>query len=434
MSEFLRGGVVAALVALMAVGVGPAARAVTLTWTNNSASADWNTNVADTNWTADGGATHVPWTQDADAVFDATSPAGTVSVQGGVMRLNSLSIDVSRTISKRSGNDADQLQLTGAALITVPAGQSLSLPYVSGSAGMVLTGGGTASSSRGLGYTGGTTILNGTWQTGNTPNVPGPVTLLDTAGTADARLFFRGINSSWTYSEPITVRAGSSGRGILENSPTTGSGFTPTLASNLTLNNTFNVKLTGTQAVRLTLSGLITGPGDLELEFTQSNHQFVLSGDAAGHTGDIRVIQPGSRSGLSLVLNGPHGSSNLTVPTGVAVSGAGTLTYNLFNDTGDLINLAGTSTLDLSGFTLQPSVSGTPTILEYPITNRLTGISGTFVAVQQTSPFYSFLVDYDGTALNPSAVVLQLQLVPEPAAAGLLAAGVLLGFLRRHRH
>jgi len=399
-----------------------------LTWTGDAGDYLWKTTSA--NWTADGGATHVVWTQGQDAIFDG-EPASTVKVSGGAIEFSTITVmniaDGSMSISKVSGNDVDHLVAVGAATINVPAGTSLQLPQVRGTAGLTITGGGSVSTSRGFNYTGGTTVLNGTIA----GDVGSPLTLLDTSGSYDAALDLKGWNGTRTLGTDIIVQAGSTGTASISHAPTTSSGHRLDYQGNFTLNADLTVIISNKDSID-TFSGNISGPGDLILDIRFANSGFVFTGDNSGHSGNVIVGSSNSRTGVSLALDGTMGTGNVQAGNNVAVSGTGTVVFNVAGDVSDLISLTGSATLDLIGLTLLPVFTGIQTQAEYPITNRLTGVVGPFLSTS------GFTVDYDGTATWPDAVVLmappqQQEPIPEPASALLVLAGAAALARRRRR-
>lgn len=196
------------IMALAATVGAPAAAQTTLTWTNNVAgNRDWSTSVA--NWTADGGATFVAWAQGTNAVFDSVLTDSTIRPRliGGALKVSHLTANYSVSLDKASGNDADHVELVGDARITVAPGTTFTFRQVRGSVGLTMDGGGgiTANS---FSYSGGTTILNGTF----TPIPPGGnILMLDTSGAANARIYVRGVNNNWSYTRRIIVRGGGTG-------------------------------------------------------------------------------------------------------------------------------------------------------------------------------------------------------------------------------
>ncbi len=386
----------------------PSGAPLQLLWNPTSQNQRWSTNVGETNWTPNAGATLMPWVQGASAVFDGI-PTITPNVWGGAMTFNAIRLTGAAsgtlTIGRVSGNDADHLVGVGHALVHVPAGTTISLPQISGTAGLVLDGGGTLISGRSFTYTGDTVILNGAYQ--HLPP-PGTIHMLDTLGSANAMFRRSGVNSSWVLNHPIVVRGGSTGMAIIENASSTLSGFSPALTGPLSITNTLRIRGdTRIGSISFTLSGDIEGPGELQLDFRGWGHNvsYVLGGDNSEHTGPLTILNT-AMTNVVVQIHGTQGTMNITVPVNVAVSGTGTLIFNIADEQADHMTLGSGASVDLTGFTLQPKllerIPG-----EYPIITPKSAVSGTFEAVVGT-----FTVAYDGTETHPDSVVLT---VPSPA-------------------
>lgn len=411
-----------------------AASAYGLTWTGNAPVANnlWGTtSPTHNNWTP--GVGDVAWTQGADALFDgepALLGGQPVRVVGGAIQFNSLTVqniaDSAMTIGRVSGNDADHLQAVGIATVNVPTGTALTLPRVAGSVGLKLNGGGTLVNGRDFTFTGGLTVLGGTFQSLPTA-ANGTVTLLDTSGAADARIYIRGVNSSWNMSNDVHVQGGGTGLATIENHPSTSSGFNPTLSGNITLDSNLRIFLNGTQTNSITHSGDMSGAGKLFLQASNTQRNFILSGNNSGHSGAIEMLS----ANQNLTINGTLGNSNILTLTGTTITGSGTLNYNVNGGTGDLITLVGTSTIDLSNLSLNPLVTN-PTLDEYVIINAATGVIGEFLNTN------GYVVEYNGTLANPNSVVLLIPPtapIPEPGSLLLIGLGCvgLLGQKRGRR-
>ncbi len=375
-----------------------------LLWTPTSANLYWSTGAAETNWTANAGMTLTPWVHGASAVFEGL-PATAPRAQGGGMQFNSIKLtgvaSGTLTINKLSGDDNDHLVAVGDALIDAPAGTTITLPQVRGSVGLTLTGGGTLTFTRSRSWSGGTTVLNGTFQA----EPPGGMfTLLDTAGSASARLNLSGVNSSWTRSNHFVVRGGSTGTATVQNSTSTGGPFNPTISGNLSLTNALSIIGDSRTAV-FTLGGDIEGLGNLQYRYDRNSASLILNGDGAMHRGALVLQNPSSRTGLTCQLNGTRGNANITVGVNIAVSGTGTLMCNIDEGVADRITLGNNATIDLSGLTLEP-IDPVRTPGEYPIISPKSRVTGEFAAVVG-----KFEIAYDGTDTYPDDVVL---IVPAP--------------------
>ena len=430
----------ATLFALDVLGL-RAAHSQTLTWDGDpgtvgiqEATADWlSANV----W-FDG--TNVSWTNGADAIV-GTGGAGRIIRDStpATLTLSSLTFDPAigggNTYHIDTNRGDRPLTFVNAAEIIVPTGVTGRIdPAPAGSATISIQGGGTINwFERNViaaqPFTGGIAILDGTLSTQAKTNYVGQfgtLTFLDTSGSADATLLLGGNPaSSWTVDNDIVVQSGSTGNALIQYSKSTGGASTGEFTGNITLDSDLTFRRTGTQTSQgLVLSGDIDGPAGLRLEpgGFPNDHFAVLSGNNT-YEGTTTVIGTNA-SAMSLTVNGSQANSNFVLDD-ITMNGSGTLTFNVVDDTSDMFTLLDNAMLDLSGFTLAPLVSGTQTIEEFPITNRLTGVSGEFAAIAPQENF-QFEVFYNGTAANPNAVVLQAtQLaVPEPASlvAMLLAA------------
>jgi len=402
-------------------------------------------------WTNDGGVNTVPWDNTLyatdTAVFgfghlEGSTSVGTVSPAGGIqvgsLRFNKSYAFGGGSITLNEG------------IIDVASGVTARFsPFngvsLRGDAGLTKTGAGTLYFGRlsNTSYTGGTYINAGTLEigfedstyTGNLVNPDsGVIHLLDTEGSADATLRVGSASASWGIANDIVVRTGSTGNATIEYRRSNAAAAFE-LSGDLTLGKSLSLDRVGNNAVSITLSGDISGPGDLSIDQSGVVNQaspgnVTLSGDNTNHTG-ATFLKGNSATNTSAFLNSIQGNSKLTLDN-IAVSGTGTLQFNIVDDDADLIQLLNSATLDLSGLTLKPILSGIQTQSEYALTNRLTGVTGQFASIIG-SPQYAFLVDYDGTDANPNSVVLILTPIPEPAAMSLLAIGALPLLLRRRK-
>lgn len=386
----------------------PASGQTTLTWSQKTANAYWSKNAAYTNWTADAGASYVAWTDGANAVFDGEPPVE-VKVYGpnSGITFNRLTVtniaDGAMVIGRVSGGDLDHLIAAGEALFVVPTGTALTLPRVSGTSGLRLRGGGSIVSNRDFIYTGGTVIDGGTLHTAKAADLRGPIHLLDSSGSLNARVYMRGNNSNWSSSVDLVARGGSTGTAIFENSPSSGTRYFPTLSGDLVVTNTLRFTTSGKPTV-FTLSGSVSGPGNLELAAAQSTDGFVLTGNSSAHTGDLLLTNSGNKTSVTNRFDGVQGHCRITVGANWFVTGTGTLTCNIDGDTADSIALATTATLDVSALSLIVDKAGSPTKTDFVLVDRRTRVNGTFASVTGGE------VIYGGTAEYPNAVVLRVPL------------------------
>lgn len=405
--------------------------AQTLTWDGDpgsagiqEATADWlGTNV----WF--NGASNVNWINGADALVGTQGPGQIGRGNSGLASLNSLTFDATigagNTYRIETNRGDRPLTFVGDAEINVPVGVIAQIePGPSGNATIEIQGGGTVvwSERDPVSFTGGIAILNGTLSSQAKINYMGQfgqLTFLDTSGNADATLVLGGNPpSAYEVANNIVVQSGSTGTALIQYSDSTGGLSTGTFSGNITLGRDLNFDRSGTQQNAIELTGDISGPAGLNFDITgfPNNHSVTLSGD---NTYEGTTSVTGSNAGSSLfAVNGTQGNSNFVIDD-VTMNGTGTLVFNVDNDVSDLIALIGNGAIDLTGFTLAPSFSGTQTLEEFAIIDQIGGVTGTFA---NTS---GFTVDYDGTIDNPNAVVLlapiQNNNVPEPASLAIWA-------------
>jgi len=127
----------------------------------------------------------------------------------------------------------------------------------------------------------------------------------------------------------------------------------------------------------------------------------------------------------TLRLDGTIGNANIVVGNGVAIVGDGTVVFNVVDDAADLIDRGTGGSLDVTGMTLQPLLSGVQTQTEYVLASSATGVVGPFASILSYGS-YTFTVDYDGTELNPGKVVLSVA-IPEPASLAVMVFGAVMG-------
>lgn len=258
---------------LLLIALPVAAHAQNLTWSGTNGNL-WDNNVTQ-NWNTGGSpATFLPTD---NVVFDDTSSNGSVTLSGSLLP-GSVTINNTTTAYTISG--------TG---------------HIAGTAGLLKSGTGTLTISSTNSYSGGAVISAGTVIVSNTNALgTGNTTLGDVnTGTNNVALLVSG-----TFSHPITISSAGAGSAILGRS---GMG-SATISSTLTLNR--NLTFQSAQSGTLSVTGLVTGNGDL-----------IFSG-----------------SGLTL-LNATTGFSGTSIPpawTGNAsVTGSATLqtsTNNLLNN------------------------------------------------------------------------------------------------------
>lgn len=393
MRTFLLSGVVFAGLAGSSLHVDAADAYI---WQRGS-NAFWSTSAASTNWVPAAGGAPTPWVQGGEAVF-TNEPSPQVTVENGVMRFSRLTVtgiaDDNMRIEKVSGNDVDRLFAEAPAIVSVEPGTTLALPTVEGTNGFTLVGGGAVDFYRSRSWSGPLRVLNGIFRA---MPAGSRVHLLDTNGAHSAQLQLRGINSGWLVNLPVLVQGGSSGTATIENAPTTGDDYRPTLASALTLSNELRLVQTGKAAV-WTVSGKVEGPADLIFEPRAYRSGVVFTGASSNHTGRLRFPNPQNRGDTTTRFDGWQGHCRI-VASNTVLTGDGTLVYNVVQGQADGIRLDTGSTLVATNLALAPFVKETR--------------AGQFVIAEPASavvgPFRTengFTVDYDGTDLYPDAVVL----------------------------
>ncbi len=203
-------------------------------------------------------------------------------------------------------------------------------------------------------------------------------------GSAGTTLTLSGAN---TYSGTTTITSGT-----LEYAGSTAS---------LTGGIVNNSALVFHQAASSTLSSAISGTGSLT-ENGSAGTALTLTG-ANTYTGPTTI----SSGSLNVGTGGSLAHSNITIDSGASLGGTGTITWNLSNNTGDLISNSGT--LNITGLNLILNISGTQTQSQYILANDASGIlSGTRFAT--VTGLGSGTIDYTGTTLNPNDIVLVVPL------------------------
>lgn len=394
----------------------------------------WNTSNA--LWTTNGGATNFAWnntTNANDTAVFGNGVAGTPGTVSGTANLKAGSLQFLKSYTYQSWNNTLSI-----GEINVATGVLASIGNLSflGTNGITKTGAGTLqfSTLTNSGYTGGTSINEGKLRfssgtSGDLLNASsGEIRLLNTSGAADAAIGVEGNNGGWIIPNNIIVRSGSTGNASInyQKSSTNGTG---TFSGDLTLNKDLLLTKSGGNPVAITVSGDVSGAGNLTVDQTNGGGGVTLSGDNTLHTGTV-TIKGNTLGNTPVSLNSTQGNSNITLNK-VAVAETGTLQYNINGSLADLITVTNTATLDLAGLTLQPVIVGSPTLAEYVIASTTTGVSNSFASIVDTYPGYDFAVDYDGTVLNPNKVVLLVS-IPEPASLSFLALASV-ACLRRRR-
>lgn len=388
----------------------------------------WNT--TNTLWTTNGGVSNFAWSNTTNANDTAVFGAGVAGTPGNITntsgnKAGNLSFQKSYTLTS-GGNTTLTLSGGGINVDNTIVGTIAGTVNLSGTAGVTKTGPGTLvfAGLNTSNYTGGTYINEGklrlTFGTSGdlVKSASGDVHLLDTSGAANAAIGIEGNNAAWIIPNNIVVRSGSTGSASINYQKTSTNG-TGTFSGSLTLNKDLLLTKSGGNPIAVTVSGNVSGAGNLTIDQSNGGGGVTLSGNNASHAGTLSILGS-TLANTPVSLNGTQGNSNITLNK-VAAAGTGTLRYNISNAVSDLMTVTNTATLSLSGLSLEPVVSGSPSLAEYVIINTTTGVSGTFASIIDTYPAYDFAVDYDGTVTNPGKVVLLVTVIPEPASLSLLA-------------
>jgi autotransporter-associated beta strand protein len=289
------------------------------------------------NAVADGTGTAAAWTAGQTAVFSAGADAtgSYVVTVDGTQNIGGLAFkDGNVTLS---GGTA--LQLAGIAMADVAGGltATIATPLTESSAGTELakSGGGTLVLSGAGGYTGGTTVLDGTLRlgAGNVLNDAGKVTvsgraagttILDLDGNNDT---IGGLVLGGT--SPTTAATVSTGAGTLTLAGdvafvnANGSGANPlgaTISGNLALGastRNFLVNDSATTPADLTVSANLTGASAMK---KIGKGTLVLSGNNAGATGGLTLAEGSTRFDSAAAINGTARDVTVSTP-GAAVFG-----------------------------------------------------------------------------------------------------------------
>jgi autotransporter-associated beta strand protein len=297
----------------------------------------WDAAALRWNAVADGTGTAASWTAGQTAVFSAGADAtgSYVVAVDGTQNIGGLAFtDGNVTLS---GGTA--LQLAGIAMADVAGGltATIATPLTESSAGTELakSGGGTLVLSGAGGYTGGTTVLDGTLRlgAGNVLNDAGRVTVSGrSAGTTSLDLdgnndTIGGLVLGGT--SPSTAAAVSTGTGTLTLAGdvafvnANGSGANPlgaTISGNLGLGaatRNFLVNDSATTPDDLTVAANITGTAAMK---KIGKGALVLSGNNAGATGGLTLAEGSTRFESPAAINGTARDVTVSTP-GAAVFG-----------------------------------------------------------------------------------------------------------------
>jgi len=197
-------------------------------------------------------------------------------------------------------------------------------------------------------FTGGLLIKAGELRAGASTAVLGgatnPITLGDTTGSAAATLYF--YNSGSGGAQPITVVSGSSGLATIQGGASSG---TPSHSGTITLQKSLTINYLSGGTASLTLTGGITGTGNITLSNLSSTTGVItISTGAVNPTGTItNSSASGGTSGITISSNIGSNVTGITQSSATCpliLSGANTFTCNMTISAGTLQVAAGTNT------------------------------------------------------------------------------------------
>jgi autotransporter-associated beta strand protein len=258
-------------------------------------------------------------------------------------------------------------------------------------------------------YTGGTTIKRGILSANGVGIGTEAVKLGHTQGSANATLR---INTTSSVTTGLDVQAGNTGVNTLEFSAASG-----LYGANITLNNDLNVAIRSSGGSSATITGIISGTGDLiKGQYQGGNSQILILSGANTYTGDTHIT---------------NGAFTLAAGGGLTFSiGANGVSNQVTGTSTGAVIFAGTFSFDLSGASLVDGSSWT-------IVNKtaLTGTSfaGTF-AVADFNKSGGIWTNGNGFSFSESSGILSYSAVPEPSTYALFGgAGALLLACARRR-
>ena len=289
---------------------------------------------------------------------------------------------------------------------------------ISGTGNVVKTGPGVQEFGGVNSFTGGLTVEDGTLRLRSGNNRVPVATLVTIGGASTQGKLLLGVTTN-SRDQEISGLVSAGLGGFVGN----GASTVATQFATLTINNPVNRVFAGV------LGG--AGPNENNLNLVKVGAGVQTLSGANTYVGATTVL-----GGTLRLEGGSMVNSNISVNTGGTFDGGtlgGDLTFNIANDTADLINLTGTGTFDISDFDLLVSLSGTQTAGEYVMANAIVGSANILGSAFKTETLPTgWSIDYDGTVANPTSIVLIA--VPEPGTAGLaLVAGAALALRRRRR-
>ena len=268
------------------------------------------------------------------------SGTGNLTVNAGTLDLNGNSIFVG-SLSGSTGVNITNTSLAAAVLTASSSASSTFAGLINdGSGGMAVikAGTGVLTLTGSNLFSGGLTIAAGSVVTGSNGRAfgSGTITIGDSSGTANASLETVGNTGGAlaTFSNSITVAAGSSGTATLKSNNGTWN-YTGSILLNkdLTISNT----ALGGGSNPMTLSGNVTGSGNLIANSAGLGSIF-LSGSSINNTGTITNVGNLSFAGVGLTISGNIGSN----VSGIVQSGSTTMLLTGSNSYGETTIASGT--------------------------------------------------------------------------------------------
>lgn len=279
----------------------------------------------------------------ASGAGNATATLNTgLTLQGSYTFTSNANLQVASNITTAASLGSVTLNVGG----NWAGGTSLSSGIISQASGTTLsvdkTGTGTWQFNGNNTFSGGVTIRQGIGGYGLSGGFgTGAVTLGDTTGSNNASISF---GSNAVMPNALTVQAGSSGTLVLER----GGGFGPsTISGPITLANNVNISQNRANTQLFTISGNITGTGNVSVKALQGTGNTTLSGASINFTG---LLTNDSISASPTVISGVIGGNVTGVTQNSPVS--------LLTISGANTNYAGTTTINQGNIT----VSGNGTL------------------------------------------------------------------------
>jgi len=311
-----------------------------------------------------------------------TLTSGTLDLAGYTLTVNDqITMGAATLIGNNGGTISNNITLAGNATVQIDLSNTFTLSGIiadgAGTYGLTKTGAGTLTLSGDNTFDGGVTIKAGTLAGGSNANNfgTGTITIGDTSGTADATLDLHNGANTTVFPNPISVASGNSGTAkiisyftgaTLDHAitlPTSPNSHDLTLAINPTI----------LSYTSLSVTGGITGIGNITIDDSGVNDGITLSGTSINNTGTITNTSTsyGATTTISAVIGANvTGITQNSATSALTLSGVNTYTGPITNSAGTLnltqttaystMTLAGDSTTKLTAgktFTLTSLVS-----------------------------------------------------------------------------